>query len=54
MSQVQGGTKVVVAFYSKTLSTAKKNYCTTKKQLLAVVKAVKHFWPYLYGRMFRL
>jgi len=54
LSQVQGGTEVVVTFYSKTLSTAKKNYCTTRKKLLAVVKAVKHFRPYLYGRAFRL
>jgi len=54
LSQVQGGSKVVVAYYSKTLAAAEKNYCTTRKELLAVVKAVKHFWPYLYGRTFRL
>jgi len=49
LSQVQGGTEVVVAYYRKTLLTAKKNYCTTRKEHLAVVKAVKHFRPYLYG-----
>jgi len=54
LSQVQGGSEVVVAYYSKTLAAAEKNYCTTRKELLAVVKAVKHFWPYLYGRTFRL
>jgi len=43
-----------VAYYSKTLAAAEKNYCTTRKKLLAVVKAVKHFRPYLYGRTFRL
>jgi len=43
-----------VAYYSKTLAAAKKNYCTTRKELLAVVKVVKHFRPYLYGRTFRL
>jgi len=43
-----------VAYYSKTLAAAEKNYCTTTKELLAVVKAVKHFWLYLYGRTFRL
>jgi len=54
LSQVQGGTEVVIAYYSKTLSTAANNYCTTRKELLAVVKAAKHFRPYLYGRAFRL
>ena len=28
------------------------NYCTTRRELLAVVRAVKHFRPYLYGRKF--
>jgi len=54
LSQVQGGSEVVVAYYSKTLAAAEKNYCTTRKELLAVVRAVKHFRPYLYGRTFRL
>jgi len=54
LSQVQGGSEVVVAYYSKTLAAAEKNYCTTRKELLAVVKAVKHFRPYLYGRTFCL
>jgi len=46
LSQVQGGTEVVVGYYSKALSAAERNYCTTRKELLAVVKAVKHFRPY--------
>jgi len=54
LSQVEGGSEVVMAYYSKALAAAERNYCTTKKKLLAVVKAVKHFRPYLYGRRFRL
>lgn len=54
LSQVQEGRKVVVAYYSKSLSAAERNHCTTRKQLLAVIKSVKHFRPYLYGRRFRL
>jgi len=54
LSKVQDGREVVVAYYCKALSAPEKNYCTTRRELLAVVKAVKHFRPYLYGRMFRL
>jgi len=43
LSQVQGGTQVVVAYYNKTFSNAKNNYCTTWKKLLAAAKAVKQF-----------
>jgi len=54
LSQVQDGREVVVAYYSKALSAPEKNYyCTTRRELLAVVKAVKRFRPYLYGRTFR-
>ena len=44
----------VIAYYSKTLTPAEKNYCVTRRELLAVVKGMKHFRPYLYGRHFRL
>jgi len=47
LSQVQYG-REVVAYYSEVLSTAEKNYCTTRKELLVVIKAVKHFRRYLY------
>jgi len=54
LSQVQDGREVVVAYYSKALLAPEKNYCTTRRELLAVVKAVKHFRPYLYRHTFRL
>jgi len=54
LSQVQEGREVVVAYYSKSLSLTEQNYCTTRKELLAVIKSVKHFRPYLYGRRFQL
>ena len=44
----------VIVYYSKTLSPPKRNCCVTRRELLATVKAVKHFRPYLYGRKFRL
>ena len=48
LSQVQEGKKKVIAYYSKTLAPSELNYCVTCRELLAVVKAMKHFRPYLY------
>lgn len=44
----------VVAYYSCSLSRAERNYCVTRRELLAVVLAVRHFRPYLLGTKFLL
>ena len=36
------------------LTPAEKNYCVTKRELLAVVLSVKLFRPYLYRKRFCL
>ena len=54
LSQIQEGKERVIAYYSKTLAPPERNYCVTRRELLAVVKAVKHFRPYLYGTKFKL
>ena len=54
LSQIQEGNERVVAYYSKTLSPGEHNYCVTRRELLAVIKAIKHFRPYLYGQNFHL
>ena len=52
LSQVQDGEEKVICYFSKCLSRSKRQYCTTRKELLAVVMAVKHFHHYLIGQSF--
>ena len=54
LSQCQGGEERAIAYYSKTFSMPQRNYCVTRRELLAVVMAVNHFRPYLYGKKFKL
>lgn len=43
---------IPIAFYSRTLNSAERNYSTIERELLSIVEAVKHFRPYIYGRPF--
>ena len=54
LSQVQDREERVIGYYSKTLTPPERNYCVTRRKLLAVVKGVKHFRPYLYKQKFIL
>ena len=45
---------LIVAYFSKALSIQEDRYCVTRRELLAMVKAIKHFHVYLYGRKFLL
>jgi hypothetical protein len=54
LSQCIDGQERVLSYYSKTFSPTQRNYCVTRRELLAVVMAVSHFRPYLYGQKFRL
>jgi hypothetical protein len=48
-SQVQDGQEQVTAYYSKTLNKAKRNYCVTQWEVLAIVRTLEHLRKYLYG-----
>ena len=50
LSQVQDGQERVIAYGSKTLTRAERNYCVTRRELLALVYFLKHFRQYLYGQ----
>lgn len=54
LSQEQDGVEKVIAYGSKTLSRSQRGYCTTYRELLAVVIFVKLFKHYLYGKNFLL
>ena len=54
LSQVIEGREHVIAYASRTLNKHERQYCVTRKELLAVVNYVKYFRHYLYGKKFTL
>ncbi|KAK3083233.1 hypothetical protein FSP39_017411 [Pinctada imbricata] len=52
LSQVQNGEERVLCYFSKCLSGVERRYCVTRRELLAVVCAVRQFHHYVYGRKF--
>ena len=43
-----------VAYWSMTYTDGQRHYGATEKECLALVEAVRHFRPYLYGKPFEL
>lgn len=54
LSQIQNGEEKVICYGSKVLSKTQQNYCTTMRELLAVVVFIKQFHHYLWGQKFIL
>ena len=54
LSQMQEGEERVISYASNALIAEQRRYCTTRKELLAVVKFSRHFRHYLLGRKFLL
>ena len=50
--QVQEGKEKVIGYASFVLTPEQRRYCTTRKELLAVVRFTRHFRHYLLGRQF--
>ena len=50
--QVQEGVERVIAYGSMALSAEQRAYCTTRKELLAVVRFTRQYRHYLLGRQF--
>ena len=47
--QVQNGEERVIAYSSFALTPEQKKYCTTRKELLSIVRFTRYFWHYLLG-----
>ena len=52
LSQVQNGEEKVISYFSRCFSRTERNYCVTRRELLAVVSSIKQFHHYLYGAKF--
>jgi len=52
LSQKQDRVEKVISYFSRVLNRAGRNYCVTRRELLSIVKSIKGFHHYLYGRKF--
>lgn len=52
LSQNYDGADLPLAFASRVLNQAERNYSATEKELLAIVWSITHFRPYLFGKKF--
>ena len=54
LAQMQEGREKVIAYASRSMNKAEKNYCVTEQELLAVIFFTQYFRQYLLGRKFKV
>lgn len=54
LPQIQDGKERVIVYSSRKLANREKNYCVTRREMLAIVFYVKAFKTYLLGRPFTI
>ena len=52
LMEVQNGCEGPISFAIKSLTPTQRNYCTTRRELLAVITFTRHYRHYLLGRKF--
>ena len=54
LNQIQDDREVVIVYASRSLRLSQRQYCTTRREMLAVVVMCTHFRSYLRGAQFTL
>ena len=54
LHQMHGDREKVIAYASRSLNKAEKNYCISEKELLAILYFIEYYRQYLLGRRFRV
>ena len=54
LNQVQNGEQKVIGYYSRCLTRAERNYCTTRRELLSIICSIRHFHHFIYGAHFNV
>lgn len=54
LSQVHQGYERGIAYYREAISKPERIFCTTRRELSAIVKEIDHFHSHLYGWKFTI